>query len=240
MLAHIIAFAFHRKAFNDRMETLKHDLKVIDHLRGYRPKRHTSKPTPHRPVFSLAGRVTATPPFERSGFSFGVDSGTANENHELLHHHRNRPMSPAILSDDEGHVGDIEEGTGHGSPRSRKGKERRSWIFPSAISLGHGSQGTDDTSTAPALADHPYYAHIYPPTTHHSSEQGNSSRSRRVTPQPTRSHEEDAAVVVQAAKALKTAMMHDARNIKGKETDLSKLGKNINSAHEAKVQCFMP
>ena len=159
-----------------------------------------------------------------------------NEEHELSHPHgpKSGHVTNAILSDDEGHAGDIEEGMGREGQRSKKGKERRSWTLPSALSLGHGSQSTSDTATATAPADQPYHSHTYPPTTP-LLDLGNGDRSGRAMPQPRRYHEEDTAVV-QAAKVLKTAVMHDARNIKGKEDGPSGLSWNINSAHEAKVQ----
>jgi hypothetical protein len=45
-------------------------------------------------------------------------------------------------------------------------------------------------------------------------------------------NEHDTTMMTQAAKALKTAVLHDARNIRGK--DDSNLGWNVSSAHEAK------
>ncbi|GJJ08478.1 hypothetical protein Clacol_002696 [Clathrus columnatus] len=39
ILSHWIAFVFHRKAYEDRLENLEKELHVIDHLRTHRPKR---------------------------------------------------------------------------------------------------------------------------------------------------------------------------------------------------------
>jgi hypothetical protein len=47
------------------------------------------------------------------------------------------------------------------------------------------------------------------------------------------------ATLVQAAKVLKRAVLHDARNIKGRPTDLSTLAWDINSTQEAKVCSFI-
>ena len=233
MLGHMIAFSFHRKAYNDRLEALKHDMKVIDHLRGYRPKRQAPKPSYHRPIFSLSG-LTTSPPHEKSGFSFGRGR-IAGEKQELLHHH---PVKHDALSDDEAHIGDIEEGTGRVGQTSKKGKERRSWIFPSMFPSRQSSQSTSDSATTSTPADQPYNncePHTYPPTKH-TLDPGTNSRLGRATPQPSRSREEDPTVVTQAAKVLKSAVMHDARNIKGKEGDQSGLGWKIKSAHDAKVR----
>ena len=225
MLAHMIAFSFHRKAFNDRLETLKHDLKVIGHLRSYRPKRHTPKPSSHRPVFSLPGLTTSS--HEKPSFNFGLGGGSG-EKQQLFNH---LTATPDILSDEEAHAGDIEEGTAGGAQRSKKGKER-GWPFPSMFPSRQSSQSYSDSSTPPA--DQPYRnhePHTYPPTKR-SLDPGN--RPGRVMPD--RSREEDPTVVVQAAKVFKSAVMHDARNIKGKEADQSALGWKINSAYEAKVR----
>ena len=46
------------------------------------------------------------------------------------------------------------------------------------------------------------------------------------------------ATLVQAAKVLRKAVLHDARNIQGRPTDLSGLAWDINSTHEAKVRLF--
>lgn len=48
------------------------------------------------------------------------------------------------------------------------------------------------------------------------------------------------ATLRQTVKVLKTAVLHDARNIKGGAGDSGTLGWNVNSAHEAKVGSIFP
>jgi len=48
--------------------------------------------------------------------------------------------------------------------------------------------------------------------------------------------DESEAVVIQAAKALKTAVLHDARNIEGKAADAGALLWDVTSSREAKVR----
>ncbi|KAF8592464.1 hypothetical protein K439DRAFT_1625826 [Ramaria rubella] len=234
ILCHIIAFAFHRKAFNDRIESLKHDLKVIDHLRGYRPKRHSAKNSGIR-GFSLAGLVAGTPGYEKSGFMFGGSSGTSNEKQGFPHHYAppSRPITPDPLSDDNTHAGDIEEGAERGNQDLTKLRARRTWSLPFTLSSRQNSSSINVTPAVPtALADHPYRSHgshTYPP----SADPNNAFRPGKAVPQLRRMDEED-STVIQAARALKTAVLHDARNIKGKEDGPSALGWDVNSAHEAK------
>lgn len=49
---------------------------------------------------------------------------------------------------------------------------------------------------------------------------------------------DDGQVLAQAAKALKMAVLHDARNIKGKDTTEAEVSFTITSPHEAKVRSF--
>lgn len=81
-------------------------------------------------------------------------------------------------------------------------------------------------------------SHTYPPKS--SSPNVSSSGSPRPeTPRVgRRGSDSDDGAVLQAAKALKTAVLHDARNIKGKDdADISGLGWAVGSTDEAKV-CF--
>lgn len=73
--------------------------------------------------------------------------------------------------------------------------------------------------------------HTYPPT------------SGRGSPDLTKGSvdgsAEDGAVLANAAKALKTAILHDARNIKGKDTTEADVSFTITSPHEAKVPSLL-
>jgi len=123
-----------------------------------------------------------------------------------------RPASPVVGSKDDGHMADSET---EDSPKG-KGK-RRPGLF-----LNPGG-GPNDPSVSMMSA------HSYPPT----------SRSGANTPTRRRdSHDMDdpgaAAVVTQAAKALKTAVLHDARNLKGKDGMDKALVWDVTNSTEAK------
>ncbi|KAF8528910.1 Mechanosensitive ion channel-domain-containing protein [Hysterangium stoloniferum] len=214
ILFHVIAFAFHRKAFSDRMEAMQHNLKVIDHLRHYRPRRHIQRPLAHRSVFSsFPTPKSATPAHERSGFNLGKRYGHT---------------PPDLLPEEDGHTADIED-TGN----VKRGKNRKSWIFSSTPTSRQNSDMSQERNVANTPADQPYDTHhlqTYPP----AGPQNDSNRSARVTPLQRRDSEEEDPVVVQAAKVLKSAVLHDARNLKGKASGFTGLGWDVTSAREAK------
>lgn len=123
-----------------------------------------------------------------------------------------RPASPVIPSKDDGHMADSESGD---SPKS-KGKRR------SALLLDPGGDPKDLSISMTS-------AHSYPPV----------PRSGANTPTRRRdSHDVDdagaAAVVAQAAKVLKTAVLHDARNLKGKDGADKALVWDVTNSAEAK------
>jgi len=231
ILAHLIAFAFHQKAFSERIEVLQHDLAVIDHLRSYRPKRtHRA----HRSVFSSFPNLMGTPGLERGGFTWGLGGGVNSGR-------RSRPSTPDV-TDEDGHVGDTELTVRD----TKKKKTKRSWGIKSAFSSRQNS-GRDsiemDTADTKAPSDHPYDRHDnhkYPHKSAPTSVPGASRHSPlgpsgKSTPLQRNSDDDDEAVVVQAAKALKTAVLHDARNLKGKDPGNTGLGWDVTSAKEAKV-----
>lgn len=136
------------------------------------------------------------------------------------------------MSDDEGMAGDIDDE----KSGSRKGKQRanRRSVF--------SMLRTNSESTAvPSRPDSPSVAlsagsesHTYPPS--RTPPLGVSSPSRPGTPNARRSEEEE-RVIVHAAKALKTAVLHDARNLIHHDEDeaIAGLGWSVNSPREAKV-----
>ncbi|KIJ56591.1 hypothetical protein M422DRAFT_149686 [Sphaerobolus stellatus SS14] len=229
ILSHMIAFAFHRKAFSERIDELQHDLSVIDRLRNYRPKRtHKTSAGAHRSLFAGLPTLT-TPAFERTPFNWGIGGQPSNRLDV------SRPGTPSGIldmhTDDEGHAGDTEA---IGNAQKKK-KSKKSWaLFSSKQNSGH-DEGHDNTvHTAPS--DQPYNSneHQYPPKS--VSDHGSPSARSSVVGTPSRRHsdDEDEAVVVQAAKALKNAVLHDARNIKGKEAGTNGLGWDVTSGKEAK------
>ena len=124
--------------------------------------------------------------------------------------HNSRPASPVMTSRDDGHMADSED---EESPKS-KGKRR------SAFLLNPGGGDPKDRSASP---------HSYPP----------APRSGANTPLKRRdSRDVDdvgaATVVTQAAKVLKTAVLHDARNLKGKDGADKALVWDVTNSTEAK------
>ncbi|KAI0080698.1 hypothetical protein K474DRAFT_1589318 [Panus rudis PR-1116 ss-1] len=222
MLSHAIAFSFHRTAFRERLESLTHALKVIERLRLYRPKRHAYK--------SSFGFGRSTPVL--SAFSpFGGEKGSGSRGGTPTN---SRPGSPERqtrepLSANDGYSSDPDATLV--KKKNRKGKQRTSWLGGGETTEPEADQQRRDHN----LSVNP---HAYPP----SSATPSPLRSGAQTPKRKNSAEteEGAAELVQqaattAAKALKTAVLHDARNIKGKDNDdLGGLVWNVTSAHEAK------
>jgi len=123
-----------------------------------------------------------------------------------------RPASLVVGSKDDGHMADSET---EDSPKG-KGKRR------SALFLNPGG-GPNDPSVSMLSV------HSYPPT----------PRSGANTPTRRRdSHDTDdpgaGAAVTQAAKVLKTAVLHDARNLKGKDGTDKAIVWDVTNSSEAK------
>lgn len=76
-------------------------------------------------------------------------------------------------------------------------------------------------------------AHTYPPT---AADVRNSLDAQSVLGGQQQTGQDDGQVFTQAAKALKAAVLHDARNIKGKDTTEADISFTITSPHEAKVR----
>ena len=125
--------------------------------------------------------------------------------------YNSRPASPVVGSKD-GHMADSED---EGSPKD-KGKRR------SALLLNPGGDANGPSVSMTSV-------HNYPPTPRNGA---NTPTRRRD------SHDADdagaAAVVTQAAKALRTAVLHDARNLKGKDGTDKALVWDVNNSAEAK------
>ncbi|KAI0722160.1 Mechanosensitive ion channel-domain-containing protein [Cerioporus squamosus] len=207
MLSHFVAFSFHRTAYRERLQEVQEALKVIEKLRTYRPKRrHAQKSSFGRstPVFS----ALLTPAHEKDHFLGG----------------RSRPGTPGgsrAGTPEQNCTSSDEDRDATLVARKRKGKARRSWRT-------HEDKPDLRVNTADQ--------HRYPPSPLAGSPANTGSPaggSRRRS-----SDSDDPAVVIQAAtqaaKALKTAMLHDARNIQGKDEELNGLVWNVSSSHEAK------
>ncbi|KAH8830586.1 Mechanosensitive ion channel-domain-containing protein [Flagelloscypha sp. PMI_526] len=119
--------------------------------------------------------------------------------------------------DDVGHEAD-DERTVVGS--TSKGK-RKSWLKNSSRQTTLGSAAGQDTAMELGTLN----VHRYPPS---------SRNTPRHSPEGSRRNSSD-DVLATAAKAVKTAVLHDARNIKGDEPDAgAMLSWNVNSSSEAK------
>ena len=123
-----------------------------------------------------------------------------------------RPASPVMASKDDGHMADSEN---EDSPKS-KGKPR------SALLLNPGGNPKDPSMSMTSV-------HSYPP----APRSGTNTPTRR---RDSRDADDAgaAAVVTQAAKVLKTAVLHDARNLKGKDGADKALVWDVTNSAEAK------
>jgi hypothetical protein len=197
-LPHDTAFAFHRTAYKDRLDTLTETLKVIEVLRNYRPARSANR----------ASRQSAG--YGR-GFG-GLFTPFAGERDKQGNYFTSRSSTPERTGTDDDHDGHRKEGGAKGKgkqahrPHSKSPSASRA-VSPSPLALGSTTPGAHRTGSP----------HTYPPGT-----------------SPRRSVDEDPTVALKAAKALKSAVLHDARNIRGKNGAAGGLVWDVGSAHEAK------
>lgn len=206
-----IAFAFHQTAFKDRIDYLREALVVIERLRDYRPK-HKHRSGGRTPNFF----GFATPAFERDHLNWGMRSRT--DTPEPLRHAQGQ-------TDEEDHLdADDEDAGGKGKARKGKAKDKKSNRM-SAVSTRTVTPDPEAMANSRNTMDSPSSPHRYPPLSPDGVHRRTSDGS-------------DEMVVMQAAKALKNAVLHDARNIQGKEGETGGLVWDVTSAHEAKV-CFL-
>jgi hypothetical protein len=178
----LLAFTFHRTAYKERLDEVKKALQVIEMLRNYKPKsspRHKSNSS--HPMFAT---LTGLNPF-------------CDKEHYTVLSDRLRSESSAPSEGDEA---DMEDGA---KLKKKKGKGKLQQREPTIVA----SEDFDSSATTPeqyaSAATTPathspvdkHTTHKYPPT---------PSGPRSVDP-----HTEDLTIVVQAAKALKTAVLHD-------------------------------
>lgn len=241
-----IAWNFHHTAYQERIQAVEASLSVIENLQRYRPKRHYPKApsgarTPHR--FSA--------PFH------------PNDIHLLssrLNEVTNRPsfsQSPSLTTaaaSDQGHDADIEE-EGEGTlvgeldcglpTKTKKLRKTMSWFKrkkkptePEPISLKElapDEQAKEVKQSHVRIMEPAHFegVHIHAPSPM-PSRPGSPSFTHTRTHRRGGSEAND-RTIVQAARALKSAVLHDARNIRGQDQDLSNLSWNVNSSLEAKV-----
>ncbi|KAJ6516274.1 Mechanosensitive ion channel-domain-containing protein [Mycena sanguinolenta] len=159
LLSQLIAFAFHRTAFKDRLDAVEETLKVVEKLREYHPKSYKRSSGFRTPLFGGFG----TPTFDKENFNF-----VSSKLKDHKRHSEGNPLREGLAVPGSRPMSVIEEDSPHHYPPSRGERE----------------------------------AH-------------------------------DVTLVATAAKALKSAILHDARNIGGQDT-ISATDWNVNSAAEAK------
>ncbi|KAI0771961.1 Mechanosensitive ion channel-domain-containing protein [Trametes elegans] len=218
MLSHFIAFSFHRTAYKERLNSVQEALRVIEKLRVYRPKRrHNAKSSFGRstPMFS----ALLTPAHEKDHFlPRSSRPGTPNGS---------RPGTPEMGGRDSEDDRDATL-----VQAKKKGKNRTS-MAP------HPRGNSEPANFRPDLQLNTN-EHRYPPSPLAQSPANTGSPAGRSHRRSSESDEAAAAIVQQAAttaaKALKSAVLHDARNIRGKDSDevLGGLVWNVTSSHEAK------
>lgn len=217
------AFSFHRTAYKERLDEVETALKVIEKLRMYRPKRHRAQKSSFgraTPVFS----ALLTPANEKDHFfSSRSRPGTPSGS---------RAPSRAATPELGGESSDEDRDATLVAKKNKKGKARSSW-FAHPRSQSEPAPRDDK----PELNVSTSSEHRYPPSPLAQSPATGSPVGRSAR----RSTDlEDPAAVVQhaathAAKALKTAILHDARNIQGRDdAELGGLVWNVTSSHEAK------
>ncbi|THV05377.1 hypothetical protein K435DRAFT_816370 [Dendrothele bispora CBS 962.96] len=247
MLSHAVAFAFHRTAFKERLDTVSEQLSTVEKLRNYKPKHNyhsrgnSSAALGTRARTSVFGTpVFSTPVFEKDHFNWG-NAYTSSSSHANNNNNNN--------NHDDANDADVEDGdkTLVGSNKKGKRKSTPSWFLKGKGNGNHSAQptisvedaehemgvlnskgGPTPSGSTPMLGnfDNP---HRYPPTS-------------TATPSPR--HSVDGSdnggvgeTLGAAAKALKSAVLHDARNIKGGNEDdgIAALGVHgVGSSAEAK------
>lgn len=206
MLSHAIAFAFHRTAFRERLEELDLGLRVIEQLRNYKPKHRHQKSTSHIPIFSA--RSLMVPFTEKDGFNFlGSRQHAENPAHSI----------------DDGCDAETEDKSRKGKGKHKSKESKALTKTDSAVDMlpdkGPSTPGAfgSGTDASPEECNTP---HQYPPT---SSRWASSS-----------DHHDDYNPALHAARVLKSAVLHDARNIKGNNYDLTEVVTSVTTTYDAK------
>ncbi|PIL36859.1 transporter [Ganoderma sinense ZZ0214-1] len=223
MLSHFIAFSFHRTAYKERLDEVGETLHAIEKLRLYRPKR----------------RHAAKTSYGRSG-PFSALLPSAHERDRFLGSRPGTPSSSRVPS----RAGTPELGGPNGDDdrdatlvHKMKGKQRTSWFGGPLRDL---SGELSEDGGKPELLNANTAEHRYPPSPLAQTPTTGNGTSHAKRKEHVDYADDDAAAMVQqaattAAKAFKTAILHDARNIQGKDNDgLGGLMWNVASADEAK------
>lgn len=215
------------------MDSLQDALIVIEKLRDYRPKFTSRHP------YGLSSRNVSSEQEHFNSLNRASHDPSLPSSHSPLGHGRG-----------DGEDGDIEDGDHavlSASSKKRtigwkgKGKKKDQFSWTEMRGRQHHKQYQDDTNAEETIEMYPsssrpvspsvvtpFAEHRYPPTPKYGSPRASLDGSH-----------EDADTLVQAAKAIKHVVLHDARNIKGKSEGLASAAWNVSSAHEAKVRILL-
>ncbi|KAI0796486.1 Mechanosensitive ion channel-domain-containing protein [Abortiporus biennis] len=221
MLSHAVAFSFHRTAYKERLQSVTEVLNVVEKLRNYRRKKS------HYPKSSL-GFGRSTPALSALAMSAFTDKDVYVLNSRRGTPANSRPGTPERLGQDicSGDEGDVDDPDATLVKHKKDKGKRKSWFGEDG--------GTTDPESVKRIDHHYNGKHSYPPSNSNSPIRTGASTPERG------SGTEDAAAMVQqaatqAAKVLKSAVLHDARNLQGNVDDeLGSLVFNVSSAAEAK------
>ncbi|KAF8343007.1 uncharacterized protein EI90DRAFT_3143512 [Cantharellus anzutake] len=241
IILQMIGFTFHRVAFEDRIQEVNKATNVLDHLKDYKPthKNRQSGFNFGRVIFPPLRAPQSRPltPIEsQTEDPQALEAGFAADNDEIpasAKKYRKKQRSSKSWFGGGKRVPTSDPTndafTAEMTPIS-SGRDGVSNISSADVTRG-SFQGERSRSNSPS----PRFAlgsgsqtHTYPPN--------NNDSNRRVGGGETEVTDDEGfgAVATTAARVLKTAVLHDARNIKGKDITAADLGFAISSPHEAK------
>ena len=221
------AFSFHRTAYKDRLESLQNALWAVERLRTYRPKKSHMK---------SASAGFGSRSFNALNFTtlmHGSRPGTPNQSRPPSRPMTptSRPPSPTRESTAFGTEAKLDSAAGvHAHTRAihfphlNKGK-RKEHKDSGGTSHEHSPSTESDPNTPrTGLSDTDSPQYKYPPS---------------APPMPPPASRENSnpliATATGLARTVKTAVLHDARNLEGRDNaDLSGLVWDVSSSYEAK------
>lgn len=225
MLKFLTAFSFHRTAYKERIDSVTEALNVIETLRQYRPKARFGKKSP-----GIAPSVAFS---DKEHFK-----SLSNALHSVIPHRKNYHHDDAEDADTEderaspGATSSVPHLHVHDGKAKGKGKHKdwhRRIKSGASSSLPHPEQDFEsyplkyEQHLEPGAATPP---HRYPPGAH----------SPATLSMETEEHFGGTGIkLVQAARVIGNAALHDARNIKGKNEGEGSMSWNVSSSQEAKV-----
>jgi hypothetical protein len=230
ILSHAIAFNFHRTAYKERVVSLEEALAVIEKLRDYRPSRYRTG--------------ARTPILKQSAFSDKEHAKRLSQALKDMTHPRSSHEHGDGGNDED--TSEIVHDATYVHKKRKHNKDRRSWFEfsrrddsdQSTSPVGSSDRCDDTVEEIEPRQQH--VSHLSPSQPHTASNLNPHrhpphGQSGEVTPGSSVEGGLDGGVR-QAAKALKHAVLHDARNLKGTtDEEMAQLSWSVSSSHEAKV-----